>query len=97
MDAREWKKGDTCYVVTNKEKRQSAEYTVLSFDGRYYFLESRTGEPYPCIPIPDVPVKGRSICFYRIGGGHVAGTNAGNGTDKKKQLEQGQRCVQYEG
>lgn len=43
MDAREWKKGDTCYVATNKEKRQSAEYTVLSFDGRYYFLESRTG------------------------------------------------------
>lgn len=43
MDAEEWKMGDTCYVVTNKKKRQSAEYKVLSFDGRYYFLESRTG------------------------------------------------------
>lgn len=43
MDVKEWKTGDTCYVLTNKKKRQSAEYTVLSFDGRYYFLESRTG------------------------------------------------------
>lgn len=46
----------------------------------------------------DAPcTDGRSIRYARIGGGHAAGTNAGNGTDKKKQLEQGQRCVQYEG
>lgn len=43
MNAKEWKTGDTCFVVTNKKKRQSMEYKVLSFDGRYYFLESRTG------------------------------------------------------
>lgn len=43
MDAKEWKTGDTCFVIVNKKKRQSMEYKVLSFDGRYYFLESRTG------------------------------------------------------
>lgn len=43
MDAKEWKAGDTCFVIVNKKKRQSMEYKVLSFDGRYYFLESRTG------------------------------------------------------
>lgn len=43
MDGKEWKTGDTCFVVANKKKRQSMEYKVLSFDGRYYFLESRTG------------------------------------------------------
>ncbi|MDO4308424.1 MAG: hypothetical protein Q4C77_16515 [Eubacteriales bacterium] len=43
MDAKEWKTGDTCFVITNKKKQQSMEYKVLSFDGRYYFLESRTG------------------------------------------------------
>lgn len=68
MDAKEWKTGDTCYVLTNKKKRQSAEYTVLSFDGKHYFLESREGEPYQCLPFPDVPVKGRSIRFAWIGG-----------------------------
>lgn len=35
--------GDTCFVITNKKKRQAAEYKVLSSDGGYYFLESRTG------------------------------------------------------
>lgn len=43
MDAKEWKAGDTCFVIINKKKRQSMEYKVLSFDGKYYFLESRTG------------------------------------------------------
>lgn len=43
MGTNRWKTGDTCFVITNKKKRQSMEYKVLSFDGRYYFLESRTG------------------------------------------------------
>lgn len=43
MENSVWKTGDTCFVITNKKKRQAVEYKVLSFDGRYYFLESRTG------------------------------------------------------
>ena len=43
MENSVWETGDTCFVITNKKKRQAAEYKVLSFDGRYYFLESRTG------------------------------------------------------
>ncbi|WP_251389769.1 hypothetical protein [Mediterraneibacter agrestimuris] len=43
MENSVWKTGDTCFVITNKKKRRTAEYKVLSFDGRYYFLESRTG------------------------------------------------------
>ncbi len=43
MENSVWKTGDTCFVITNKKKRRAAEYKVLSFDGRYYFLESRTG------------------------------------------------------
>ena len=43
MKSKIWKVGDTCFVITNKKKRQLMEYKVLSFDGRYYFLDSRTG------------------------------------------------------
>ena len=43
MKSKIWKTGDTCFVITYKKKRQSMEYKVLSFDGRFYFLESRTG------------------------------------------------------
>lgn len=54
-------------------------------------------EAISTLPVPNVPVKGRCDRFTGIGGSHDAGANAGNGTDKKEQLEQGQRCVQYEG
>lgn len=43
MKSKIWKVGDTCFVITNKKKRQLMEYKVLSFDGRYYFLDSRIG------------------------------------------------------
>ena len=43
MEINRWKAGDTCFVITNGKKRQATEYKVLSYDGRYYFLESRTG------------------------------------------------------
>ncbi len=31
-----WKPGDTCVMVTNKAKGYTTEFTVESFDGKYY-------------------------------------------------------------
>ena len=38
-----WNKGDTCVMITNKTKKSTCEYTVESYDGRYFGVRSHTG------------------------------------------------------
>lgn len=38
-----WKKGDTCYLITNKAKRYALPHTVESFDGTYFGVRGNTG------------------------------------------------------
>ena len=38
-----WKKGDTCVLITNKEKKNTCEYIVESYDGKYFGVRSHTG------------------------------------------------------
>ena len=38
-----WRKGDTCYLITNKAKRTSLAHTVETFDGRYFGVRSNSG------------------------------------------------------
>lgn len=38
-----WNKGDTCVMITNKAKKSTCEYTVESYDGRYFGVRSHTG------------------------------------------------------
>ena len=38
-----WNKGDTCVMITNKTKKSTCEYTVESYDGRYFGVQSHTG------------------------------------------------------
>ena len=46
----EWKPGDTCVVIVNKQKRQTAEYRVLQANGPYFFVESKTGSHHNLSP-----------------------------------------------
>lgn len=80
MNPEIWKSGDRCFVITNKKKRQSAEYTVLSFDGRYYFLESHTGSKIKASPSRLFRSK-KEAAESLEGGYHDAGANTGNGGD----------------
>ena len=38
-----WRKGDTCYLITNRAKRTAAAHTVESFDGRYFGVRGNSG------------------------------------------------------
>ena len=38
-----WNRGDTCVMITNKAKKSTCEYTVESYDGRYFGVRSHTG------------------------------------------------------
>lgn len=38
-----WRKGDTCYLITNRAKRTAAPHTVESFDGRYFGVRGNSG------------------------------------------------------
>ncbi len=38
-----WREGDTCYLITSKEKRTTLPFTVQSFDGRYFGIRGSTG------------------------------------------------------
>lgn len=38
-----WNKGDTCVLITNKEKKGTCEYIVESYDGKYFGIRSHTG------------------------------------------------------
>lgn len=38
-----WRRGDTCYLITNKAKRTSLAHTVESFDGRYFGVRGNSG------------------------------------------------------
>jgi len=38
-----WRKGDTCYLITNRAKRTTLAHTVESFDGRYFGVRGSTG------------------------------------------------------
>lgn len=38
-----WNKGDTCVMITNKARKSTCEYTIESYDGRYFGVLSRTG------------------------------------------------------
>lgn len=46
----EWKPGDTCVVITNKKKRQTAEYRIITPNGEYFFVESKTGTKHNLSP-----------------------------------------------
>lgn len=38
-----WNRGDTCVMIANKAKKNICEYTVESYDGRYFGVRSHTG------------------------------------------------------
>ena len=38
-----WRKGDTCYLITNRAKRITVAHTVESFDGRYFGVRGNSG------------------------------------------------------
>ncbi len=38
-----WETGDTCFIVTNREKGCTGHYTVRGFDGKYFCLQNRRG------------------------------------------------------
>ena len=38
-----WKTGDACFMVTNRKNGCTGTYTVMGFDGRYFFLQNRRG------------------------------------------------------
>ncbi len=38
-----WRKGETCYLITNRARRTSAAHTIESFDGRYFGVRGNSG------------------------------------------------------
>ena len=38
-----WRKGDTCGLITKKEKKNTCEYSVESYDGKCFGVRSHTG------------------------------------------------------
>lgn len=49
-DKQSWTPGDTCVVITDKKRKRTAEYTILSFDGKYYHVTSKTGTHHHLSP-----------------------------------------------
>ena len=41
-----WKTGDACFMVANREKGYTGNYTVLGFDGKYFWLQNSRGSRY---------------------------------------------------
>ena len=41
-----WRIGDACYMLTNRKKRCTGNYTVEGFDGAYFFLRNSRGSLY---------------------------------------------------
>lgn len=41
-----WEIGDTCFMVTNREKGYTGTYTVRGFDGKYFCLQNSRGSFY---------------------------------------------------
>lgn len=41
-----WRVGDACYMITNRKKRCTGNYTVTGFDGAYFFLRNGRGSLY---------------------------------------------------
>lgn len=38
-----WRKGDICYLITNRAKQIAIAHTVESFDGRYFGVRGNSG------------------------------------------------------
>ena len=41
-----WKTGDACFMVTNRKNGYTGNYTVLGFDGKYFWLQNSRGSRY---------------------------------------------------
>lgn len=41
-----WKMGDACFMVTNRKNGYTGTYTVMGFDGRYFWLQNSRGSRY---------------------------------------------------
>ena len=41
-----WKNGDACFMVTNRKNGYTGNYTVLGFDGKYFWLQNSRGSRY---------------------------------------------------
>ena len=41
-----WKAGDACFMVTNRKNGCTGSYTVLGFDGKYFWLQNSRGSRY---------------------------------------------------
>ena len=41
-----WKTGDACFMATNRKNGCTGNYTVLGFDGKYFWLQNSRGSRY---------------------------------------------------
>ena len=41
-----WKTGDACFMITNRKNGYTGTYTVMGFDGRYFWLQNSRGSRY---------------------------------------------------
>ncbi len=41
-----WKVGDACFMVTNRKNGYTGTYTVIGFDGKYFWLQNSRGSRY---------------------------------------------------
>lgn len=42
----DWKIGDTCFMITNKKRKYTREYTIVDYDGQFYGLHDKNGVGY---------------------------------------------------
>lgn len=45
-----WRAGDTCFMVTNRRKGCTNQYTVRGYDGKYFELQDRSGNLHSASP-----------------------------------------------
>jgi hypothetical protein len=42
----DWKIGDTCFMITNKKRKYTREYTIVDYDGQFYGLHDKNSVGY---------------------------------------------------
>ncbi len=80
-----WRKGDTCYLITNKAKQIAIAHTVESFDGRYFGVRGSSGLFHRVSPGRMFRSKAEAVAALN----HVPNSRepSGNALTKKKGCE----------
>jgi hypothetical protein len=64
-----WRVGDTCVMITNKKNGYTGEYTITSYDGRYFGVKNKLGYFYHASLSRLFHTREEAIAFLKNKGG----------------------------